>query len=263
MLSPLHLLFWLPGVFWLLFAQQARPWRAAGAIYLFFLPLMMKLHAKDYYVAPIYPLYFAAGAVLWTKWAGDSRLRNRTLAIYSVIMTAAVAITLPFSVPVLSPPQYVRYSRLLHFQPIESEQHPGISFPEFFADQMGWPQLVSAVSRVYHALPAEQQHQTGIFARNYGEASAINVLGRSIGLPKAISAHQNYFLWGPDGYSGKEMIVVTDQPQAELERRYKSCTLELRQDDKYQMPWEHRGIYLCRDRYSPFADTWRSMRFYK
>jgi hypothetical protein len=263
MLSPLHLLVWLPGVAWLLFSRRSRPWRSAGVLYLFFLAIMMALHAKDYYLAPVYPLLFAAGAVFWTNWAGCSAARKGVVAGYAALMTLSVVITAPMAVPVLSPANFVRYTRILHFAPIDSEQHPGSAFPEFFADHLGWQSLADSVSRVYHALPLGEQQQTGIITGNYGQASAINILGRPLGLPVAISGHQNYWLWGPNGYTGKIMIVVTDEPLADLLHAYRSCTVADRQTSRYAMPWEQRYIYVCRDRFQPFSATWNQQKYYR
>jgi hypothetical protein len=50
--------------------------------------------------------------------------------------------------------------------------------------------------------------RTAIFAENYGEAGAIDLSGPRYGLPPAISGHQNYFLWGPRGYTGESLIVI-------------------------------------------------------
>jgi len=54
---------WIEGLIWLAFA---RPRRFVALTYLVFLPMMMLLHAKHYYLAPIYPVFFAAGAVAST-----------------------------------------------------------------------------------------------------------------------------------------------------------------------------------------------------
>lgn len=262
MLSPLHLLVWLPGVLWLLLARAARPWRFAGALYLFFVIIMLALHAKDYYLAPIYPLYMAAGAVFWTRWAETSRRRGGVLLAGACVITAAVVLSVPFAAPVLSPATYVRYTRAMHLTPIESERHAATPLPEFFADQMGWRGLADAVERVYRSLPTADQAQTGIVAGNYGQASAINVFDRAAGLPFAISGHQNYWLWGPHGYSGREMIVVTDQPLPVLLQQFRSCTLAVAQTNPYQMPWEQRGIYVCHDRNAPYTQDWAAMKLY-
>ena len=263
MLSPLHVVLWLPGLAWLLLAREARAWRSLGLLYPFFVVIMLALHAKDYYLAPIYPIYFAAGAVFWLRWS--ARLPRRIIMVWGLtaLLTFDSLLAAPLAVPVLAPADFVRYTRVVHFAPIDSEQHPGVAFPEFFADHLDWQRLVDGVSRVYHALPPAEQRETGIRAANYGQASAINILGRPLGLPTAISGHQNYWMWGPDGYTGREMIVVTDASPTEMLRAYRSCTVMDKQTSLYQMPWEQRYIYLCRDRFQSFASDWAAEKLYR
>ena len=260
MLSPLHLLLWLPGLALLL---RQRTWRPAGVLVLVFVAIMMALHAKDYYVAPIYPLLFAAGGVFWDRWINGSQPRLALVYGYGALMTLGLAVTLPFAVPILSPATYIRYSHLTHFAPIESEQHPASPLPEFFSDFLGWRDLTNGVARVYRSLPADERARTGIFAGNYGEASAITVLGKTLGLPAAISGHQNYWMWGPRGYSGAEMIVVTPEPLATIQKFFRTCTVEDYQDSPYSMPSEKRYIYLCRDRRQSYAAAWDSLKVYR
>src|SRR5678810_1171318 len=47
-----------------------------------------------------------------------------------------------------------------------------------------------------------------VFGQNYGEAGAVDVLGCRLGLPRAISGHNDYGLWGPGDWDGKVMIVI-------------------------------------------------------
>jgi len=53
------------GILWLLFSRAAQAFRFLGVTYLLYLPLMMILHAKDYYLAAISPQYSAAGRAAW------------------------------------------------------------------------------------------------------------------------------------------------------------------------------------------------------
>ena len=55
--------------------------------------------------------------------------------------------------------------------------------------------------------PGERAH-TSVSGQNYGEAGAVDVLGRRLGLPPAISAHNNYGLWGPGPWQGGTLIII-------------------------------------------------------
>jgi hypothetical protein len=263
MLTPHSLLLWGTGVLWLLIAKAARSFRFLGIFYLLFLVLMMALHAKDYYLAPAYPVFFAAGAVAWFRWAKHVAWRNAVIAVYAVIVTVGIVAFFPFSVPVLSPQQWIAYAEKLHYTTHDSEVEKEVPLlPQFFADRFGWQELAEKTGRIYNSLPPEERAVTGIFGQNYGEASAINILGRRYGLPQAISSHQNYWIWGPRGYTGEEMIVISDASPQEMLNRYASCEIADRMDNPYSMPYERRPIYLCRGRKQPYETDWNELKLY-
>ncbi|GGH13233.1 glycosyltransferase family 39 protein [Silvibacterium dinghuense] len=262
MLLPSTVLLWLPGALWLLFARAARPFRFAGITYVLFLPLMIALHAKDYYLAPIYPVYFAAGAVAWFRWTGRSRWRNALAGAYAALMVFGFFVALPLSIPVLPPQQFIAYEKKIGFAPKDAENHAPTVLPQFYADRFGWTDLVAQVNTIYHALPPAEQARTGILAQNYGQASAINILGEHDGLPTAISGHQNYWLWGPRGYTGEEMIVLSKASLAEMQENYASCKVVGMRDHPLAMPWERGPIYLCYGRKTTYAADWNELKYY-
>lgn len=262
-LTPHNVLLWGTGVLWLLLAKAARSFRFLGVFYLLFVVLMMALHAKDYYLAPAYPVFFAAGAVAWFRWAQRVIWRNALIGAFVVIVCAGIVFFFPFSVPVLPPQQWIAYAQRLHYIPQDSEvEKDKPLLPQFFADRFGWQEEAEKVGRIYNALPPEERAITGIFAQNYGEAGAIDVLGRKYGLPQAISSHQNYWIWGPRGYTGEEMIVVTDASMEKMLSRYTSCEIADRMDHPYSMPYERRPIYLCRGRKQPYEADWKELKLY-
>ena len=106
--------------------------------------------------------------------------------------------------------------RSMHFQPTDSENHDATILPQFYADRFGWHEMVEKVARIYNSLPPQERAVTGIYTGNYGEASAINLFGPKYGLPVAISGHQTYWLWGPHGYTGQEMIIINGATLAEM-----------------------------------------------
>lgn len=262
MLQPLTVFLWAPGVIWLLFGKSARPVRALGLMYVLFLPLMIVLHAKDYYLAPIYPLYFAAGSVARLAWARETRWKNVLNGVYAALLFVSFFITLPFSVPVLPPNKFLAYEQKLGFKPKDSETHDPTILPQFYADRFGWTDLVAQVNAIYHALPPQEQAVTGIFASNYGQASAINILGAKDGLPTAISGHQNYWIWGPRGYTGQEMILINQDSLQEMNEYYASCKLAATRSNPLAMPWERGPIYLCYGRKTPYAADWKELKHY-
>ncbi|MGB6868132.1 MAG: glycosyltransferase family 39 protein [Acidobacteriaceae bacterium] len=262
MLTPWTAPLWITGIVWLLVARRARPFLFLGVLYLVFLPMMMALHAKDYYLAPIYPLYFATGAMGYLPVGRTSKLRTVRVSAYAVLLCIGFVLTVPFSIPVLPPQQLVAWMKTMHFQPKDSENHSATILPQFYADRFGWHEMVEKTAQVYNALPPEERAVTGIFAGNYGEASDINLFGPKYGLPVAISGHQTYWLWGPHGYTGQEMIIITDESLADLKPYYASCQVMDKVDNPLSMPWEHKNIDLCRGRFRSYQADWKDFKYY-
>ena len=62
-MNPGTLPLWLAGLFWLFCSRDGRRYRVVGIIYLVTLAEFIVLHGKSYYLAPAYPMLFAAGGV--------------------------------------------------------------------------------------------------------------------------------------------------------------------------------------------------------
>lgn len=262
MLNPITAPLWFSGLVWLLIARAARPYRFLGVLYLIFVPLMMALNAKDYYLAPVYVVYFAAGAACWFNWMGDVVWRNTLGALYAILLIAGFIISVPFSIPILPPHKFIAYEQRLGYKPKDSEVHAATALPQFYADRFGWHQMVRKFTSIYNSLPPDQRAVTGIYVGNYGEASAINLFGPKYGLPVAISGHQSYWMWGPHGYTGQEMIIFNGATLAEVKPYYDSCVVAGQLDAQWSMPWEKGTIFLCKGRHGTYASDWKDFKFY-
>jgi hypothetical protein len=262
MLTPWTVVLWLSGVIWLLAGKTARPFRFLGVLYLVYLPMMMLLHAKDYYLAPVYPIYFAAGGMCRLPVTSKSLTRNVLVSAGALLLVIGFFLTIPFSIPVLSPQKFVAWSKTMHFQPKDAENHDATILPQFYADRFGWHEMVEKVATIYTALPPDERAVTGIYTGNYGEASAINLFGPKYGLPVAISGHQTYWLWGPHGYTGQEMIIINGASLAEMNKYYASCVVAGQLDNPLSMPWEKGPIFLCHGRKATYAADWKDLKYY-
>jgi len=227
---------------------------------------MMALHAKDYYVIPIYPILFAAGGIAWERRLAHRTLvqRNRAYAfpIIETILLATGAIILSMAIPVMMPQTWLRYTRAtgLYKTSTNSENESSGILPQFYADRFGWQEEVDQVTHIYRSLSPEDQKKTGIYCSNYGEASAINFLGH--GLPFAISGHNNYWLWGPHGETGEIMIIINGASPAEIHEYYDSVVIAGRMNSPLSMPYEHRNIYLVRGRHKSILAEWPEFKDY-
>jgi hypothetical protein len=131
--------------------------------------------------------------------------------------------------------------------------------PQLYADQFGWEEMTATVARVYNGLPQDVRAKTAIFAQNYGQAGAIDFFGSKYGLPNAISGHQNYYLWGPRGYTGESMIVLEGRRE-ELEKLFESVEKAGRVEHPYSMPGEHFDVFYCRGLKTPLKELWPKVK---
>jgi hypothetical protein len=253
-LLPLTAPIWIAGL-WRLYRSEFRAlawaWAAAAA-------LIVALNPRVYYLYPAFPLLFGAGGVAFEEWMARPRLRRIGVA-YAAVMVAMGLVVAPTVVPVLPPETYIRYAAALHIQQPRVETHELGPLPQLYADQFGWEEMAATVARAFHALPPEVQVKTAIFGQNYGQAGAIDLFGPKYGLPKAISGHQNYFLWGPCGYTGESMIVMGDR-QDRLAQRFASVEKVGRVEHPYSMPYEHIDIFYCRRLKEPLAEIWPKVK---
>ena len=262
-MGPLLMLIWGAGLVHLLRRKNCR-W--LGLTFVFFFLITMALHAKDYYLSPIYPILFAAGGIAWETRFSHRRLvaANRAYAfpIYETVLIIGTIFILPLALPLMPPAQWLAYTKATHLDRINgnSENSDSGPLPQFYADRFGWQEEVDQVSRIYHSLSPEDQKKTGIFCSNYGEASAINFLGHD--LPQAISGHNNYFLWGPYGATGEVMIIINGATPDEMRENYSSVQVAGRMNAPFSMPFEQRDIYLARGRRKNFSEDWAEFKHY-
>jgi hypothetical protein len=139
------------------------------------------------------------------------------------------------------------------------ETHKLGPLPQIFADQFGWEEMTAVVARAFNNLPPDLRARTAIFGQNYGQAGAIDLFGEKYGLPKAISGHQNYFLWGPRDYTGESVIVMDDRKDR-LEANFASVEKVGEVFHPYSMPYEHFDVFYCRGLKQPLKEFWPKVK---
>ena len=251
---PLSAPVWIVGLWYFFFDRAGRRFRALGWAFVISAVLIMTLSPRIYYLFPAFPLVFAGGAVEWELWLAGPRLAWLKFA-YPALMVVAGAALAPLAVPVLPVETYIRYTQAIHLQQPRIENMRLGPLPQIFADQFGWQEMTQTVADAYNALPADVRPKTAIFAQNYGQAGAIDLFGPRYGLPKAISGHQNYFLWGPRGYTGESMIVL-DDTQENLEKLFASVQKVAHVSHPYSMPYERFDVYYCQHLKQPLSELW-------
>jgi 4-amino-4-deoxy-L-arabinose transferase-like glycosyltransferase len=257
---------WIGGIYYFYRYHEGR-YRALAWIYPVVFLIMVLGNGKVYYMSSIYPLYLAGGAVLFEQFVRERSRRWLKPAYVSSLLFSA-AISLPFALPFLTVDNFIQYQRLLGITPRADEKFGVAELPQYLSDQFGWKEMVDTVAGVYKKLTPEEQAQCVVYARNYGQAAAIDFFGKEHGLPDAICAHNNYWLWGPGQRTGDIAIIIgwsdrLEENLADLHRYYEHVELAARTTSKYCMPIEKgRLIFVCRGMNTTFQKIWPTERFY-
>ncbi|GAK61713.1 glycosyl transferase family protein [Candidatus Vecturithrix granuli] len=255
-MHPFTLPIWLSGLYAYFGFKPLRRFQIFGWIYIaVFLFLFFNGASRDYYLAPAYPMLFAAGAIVieqLTRYRRRPWLKPLSL----ILLLIGGLITLPLVLPVLPVETYIRYQAKLGIAPSSEEKTALGQLPQHYADRYGWPEMAAAVARVYQSLSPQEQAICGIFIENYGEAGAIDFFGTQYGLPRAISGHNNYWLWGPGEASGEVMIHVGGN-LTQLQQIYTDVRQAAVFTCEYCMPYENNlPIYIGRGLRQPLDEIW-------
>jgi len=264
-LNPTTLPIWLAGLVFLLTAKTVERFRPLAWIWItVFLLLVLSGSSRANYLAPAYTWLFAAGAVFWEGLCERLRVPFGQLlrpALIAPLVISGVVLS-PMALPVLAVENYVAYSQALGFAPSTDERKELAELPQFYADMHGWESIVETVASVYDTLSPEEQNVAAFFTGNYGEAGAIDLLGRSRGLPVTVSGHNNYWMWGPRGRTG-EVVIGIGGSEEYLGEIFEKVELAARTDCGYCMPYENdQPVWVCRGLRKPIEELWPELKHF-
>jgi hypothetical protein len=251
LMNPITAPIWIAGLVWLFRSSR---YRALGWCFVTLAVEFIVLKGKVYYMSPAFPMLLAAGGIA----VSAARQAWRVTAVIAVVVAGAILV--PMALPILPVETFIRYQSALGIEPPATETHRKGALPQQYADMFGWPEMAAVVARAYNSLTPAERATCAIFGQNYGQAGAIDFFGKQYGLPKAISGHQNYYLWGPRGYTGEIMIVMDDDRET-LEQLFESVEQVGVVDHPLAMPYERqKPVHLCRRIKVPLDQLWPKIR---
>lgn len=247
--NPATIPLWVMGLGFYFISKAGKAYRALGWMFLVPGVLFVVTQGRSYYLAAAYPMLIAAGAVVMERgvaalsigWSRLVRIGTFTALAIGGVLFAAVA---------------------LPVAPIKSAWWNTVTeINGEFKEQIGWPELVATVAKIYRALPADERTQTGILTGNYGEAGAINLYGPAYGLPEAISGINSYWLRGYGNPPPQNLILLGMLPDSAFD----TCQLVGQVKNAYGVRNEetsHPDIYFCQHMRQAWPDFWKRLRGY-
>ena len=251
----------IAGLWFFLFSRRGEAFRFLGWTYAFLLIEFLVFRGRIYYLAPIYPMLFAAGAVAVESWIGVTARNWVRIAILTPLVFGGI-VAAPLALPILSLDDAAAYAKFWDVDRMKVEKEPTGKLPQMYADMMGWPQQAEVVAGVFRSLSPEERSRVAILAHNFGQAGAVDYFGPALGLPHAISGHNNYYLWGPRQYTG-EVVIAVGMPLEDLNRIFGEVNLAATINYEYAIPEENNlPVYICRKPKMTLQQAWPGLKFF-
>ena len=262
-MNPVTFLIWFSGLVFFLVSKSTKQFRILSVIYLtVFLILVINKNSKAEYLGPMFPMLFAIGAFTIEKFILKLTWPWLKSVLLTLLLLGGIA-TAPFAIAILPVETFIAYSKALGMTPSTPEKKVLSKLPQYYADMFGWQKMVAVVADAYNTLTPDEKIKCAIIGNNYGEAGAIDFFGRKYNLPKTISGHNNYWLWGPQNATGAVVIRLGGSAEA-MRESYVEVTQAGTFMDDYCMPYENNmPIWICKNRRTPLKDDWAEFKHYE
>ncbi|MBA4852176.1 glycosyltransferase family 39 protein [Emticicia sp. BO119] len=251
-----YMLITCAGVLALLFAQKLSKYSLLGITILLIITVLFIVKGKGYYTAGVFPLSLAAGAVWWEDLLKQWYFR---VALMGVLLTLSIFL-LPIGVPVYKPEKlaahFKNFSEKYGMDGMLRHEDGKIhSLPQDYADMIGWEELARITATAYNQVP-DKSHVL-IYAENYGQASAINILGKKYGLPEPVSFSDNYYYWAPRKIPATTdtFIYINDELGDDIHKLFADVQLAGKISDPLAREYGTQ-VYLCRNPRTNFSEFW-------
>jgi 4-amino-4-deoxy-L-arabinose transferase-like glycosyltransferase len=238
---------WIAG---LVFYFRDRRYRMLGWMYVITLALFVVARGRGYYTAGAYPMLIAMGAVAGERWVASlTRWQRRTLeAVYFTGLAACGLLAVALVVPVAADGPIRDFA---------------LNNNGDLREETGWEQMVQTVASIRDSLTPEQREHYGVVVGNYGEQGAIELLGRSYGLPTPISTTNSAWLRGYP-MPPPETLIVLGNSRKDADEIFTGCRLAGHIVNPLGLKNEetqyHPDIFVCGPPREPWPVVWKKHR---
>jgi hypothetical protein len=223
---------------------------------LFVILSLFLLHGKSYYTQGVFPFLAAAGSVL-AEQSFRKKIFRYSFPVFLIVMSLPI---IPMGIPIYKPEKMVKYFKMLEdkygvvigrkFE--DGSIHP---LPQDYADQLGWEELAKITSDVWQKIPAK--NKAFIFCENYGQAGAIDVIGKKYGVPEPVCFNESFFYWKPLRFDPdiEYLVYINGEPGEEVKALFqkieKAGSITNINAREYGT-----SVYLCSEPRYSFNEAW-------
>lgn len=239
LVSPVLAPVWIVGLWALLRRSRLREFRFFAVAWIVLVLVFAATGGKPYYLAGMFPVLLAAGAIEADDWLERGRVSARRWLLAFAIGTSAL-VSAVIALPVLP----------------ASDTGAVISMNPDVGETIGWHEFTRTVARVY----SRAGGRPVLFAANYGEAGAIDRYGPALGLPNAYSGHNAFGQWGPPA-DRPGPVVVVGLSQSRLHAAFVGCRIAARVGNDADVDNDERDepIAVCRGTDSAWSRLWPTL----
>jgi 4-amino-4-deoxy-L-arabinose transferase-like glycosyltransferase len=238
LVSPLLAPVWIAGLVALARRPGLRELRLFAVAWAFLVVVFLATGGKPYYLAGMFPVLLAVGAIETAVWLERGGTGRRTLLWTAIGLSGVVSAFI--ALPLLP----------------AKNSGPVVAMNGDVGETIGWPELTRTVAAVY------RQAGPGavIFTSNYGEAGAIDRYGPGLGLPGAYSGHNAFGDWGPPPDRLSPVVTVGLSP-SDL-RHFRDCRLAARIHNSAGIDNDEHGepVEACAGTRAPWSRIWADLR---
>jgi 4-amino-4-deoxy-L-arabinose transferase-like glycosyltransferase len=243
---------WIAGLYYFFLAKEGKPYRLLGWLYLIPFTLFLVGKGRGYYLAPAYPMLFAGGSVLFERWTDElPKAWSRLVAgvAFAALMTGGI----------------LACALVVPLNPVISANNFALRENGDLREEIGWTDLVAAVSWVRDTLPPAQRNNFAILTGNYGETGALGLYGPAYGLPRVISGTNTAWYRGY-GNPPPETVIVVGISKEYLDEHFQSCRVAGHNGNPYGIKNEesedHPDIYVCGPPRNGWPEFWKKFQWF-
>jgi hypothetical protein len=255
----------ISGIIYLFTEQDAKKYRFLGTTVILVVLIIMFLRGKGYYTIGIFPFLIATGSVSYEKWLRKTWIRV-AFCIMLIMLTLPM---LPMGLPVFKAQGLITYFKYVETKygivlGRKFEDGSIHSLPQDYADMLGWEELTQVANRAYNMI--EDKKAAFIYGENYGQAAAINIIGKKYNLPDPVSFSESFQYWVPKLFNPDitSMVYINGRPGEDVKALFRKITKvgSITNPDSREYG---TAVYLCQDPVQSFNEFWtaRLKKFYE
>jgi len=255
----------ISGIIYLMSNKDARRYRFLGIVTILVVVIIMFLRGKGYYTIGIFPFLIAAGSVSYEKWLSKKWIR----IAFPVMLVLLTIPMLPMGLPIYKTQGLITYFKIVETKygiviGRKFEDQSIHSLPQDYADMLGWEELTQVTNKAYQQI--EDKKAAFIYGENYGQASAINIIGKKYGLPNPVSFSESFQYWVPKQFDPDitSMVYINGRLGEDVKALFRKITRvgSITNPDSREYG---TAVYLCQDPVQSFNEFWtaRLKKFYE